>query len=119
MPEHFHRSEFTCPKSGYSFVRPLLLERLEVARAIHQRPMRIVSGYRSPEHNHEVGGAQDSQHVYGAAADLELGALTVAHAIKCGFTGIGSRGDWATHVDVRDGRLTQWSYLTHYPNPPG
>jgi uncharacterized protein YcbK (DUF882 family) len=110
---HFSRAEFRCPHCGEAFVRPRLLEALERLRAIHGRPIPIVSGYRCPVHNHAVGGARDSQHVYGSAADLPLGAATVAEAARSGFVGIGSRGPWAVHVDVRDGKPARWSYGTH------
>jgi len=35
-------------------------------------PIRISSGYRSPEVNDKVGGSSRSQHVHGQAADLQL-----------------------------------------------
>jgi hypothetical protein len=34
----------------------------------------------------------------------------VAEAESVGFRGIGSRGSWATHVDMRDGPVARWSY---------
>jgi hypothetical protein len=33
-------------------------------------PLRVLSGYRTPEHNRRVGGARASQHVEGRALDL-------------------------------------------------
>jgi uncharacterized protein YcbK (DUF882 family) len=73
-------------------------------------PLVIVSGYRCPPHNRTVGGAPDSQHMYGAAADLELGVATADQARRAGFTGIGTNGNFATHVDVRDGGFQTWTY---------
>lgn len=35
-------------------------------------PIRITSGYRSPKVNKAVGGANNSDHLYGYAADIEL-----------------------------------------------
>ena len=76
------------------------LERLRVA--VH-RPIRIVSGYRCQQHNAAVGGAPRSQHLYGKAADLVVGLATVPEALAAGFTGVGHRGQWVVHVDVRQG----------------
>jgi zinc D-Ala-D-Ala carboxypeptidase len=83
---------------------------LEELRARHGRPIRIVSGYRCPVHNAQVHGAPDSQHMYGTAADLLPGVASVGDAEAAGFIGIGSRGAWATHVDMRDGPHARWSY---------
>jgi uncharacterized protein YcbK (DUF882 family) len=107
---HFTRAEFACPHCGESFVRPSLVALLERIRAHYNRPLRIVSGYRCPVHNHAVGGAPDSQHVYGAAADLPLGIVEPGVALSLGATGIGVKRSWVTHVDVRDGAATRWSY---------
>jgi zinc D-Ala-D-Ala carboxypeptidase len=89
---------------------PLLLERLEVLRRLVGVPLIIRSGYRCPEHNAAIGGARQSQHLYGRAADLDAGIATFGQARSAGFTGIGTFGRWATHVDVRPGPLTTWRY---------
>jgi len=33
-------------------------------------PVKITSGYRSPEHNVQIGGVNDSQHLTGEACDI-------------------------------------------------
>lgn len=66
-------------------------------------PVTIVSGYRDPEHNHAVGGAANSQHLYGNGADIPQKA-TVAQVRALGrFSGIGyeSSTGLVRHVDVR------------------
>jgi len=47
-----------------------LFEALDVIREAWGGPLVIVSGYRSPQHNEKVGGAQHSQHMQGRAVDL-------------------------------------------------
>lgn len=94
-------------------MRPQLLERLELVRQIHARPIRIVSGYRCPVHNAAVGGARDSQHMYAAAADVPRGSFSLDDAVSVGFTGVGLQGGVPIHVDVRDGPLTTWAYPSH------
>jgi uncharacterized protein YcbK (DUF882 family) len=87
------------------------LQRLETVRALAGgHPLRIVSGYRCPPHNKAVGGAKDSQHMYGAAADIPAGRVTPAQATRAGFTGLGIQAGWVVHVDVRDGPITTWHY---------
>jgi uncharacterized protein YcbK (DUF882 family) len=111
--KHFKLSEFRCPHCGVALVRPDLLAALEELRARLGRPVPIVSGYRCPPHNADVGGASNSQHMYAAAADLPDKLATISEAKAAGFTGIGSKGDYAIHVDVRDGPLAMWTYPTH------
>jgi len=107
---HFQSREFRCPHCQVALARDLLLQRLEVLRASVGRPLVIRSGYRCPPHNAAVGGAADSMHMYAAAADLESGVATLDDARRAGFTGVGTQGRWAVHVDVRDGPFETWQY---------
>ncbi len=88
-----------------------LVDHLEqLRRDAGGRPLNILSGYRSAETNRRVGGATNSQHLHGRAADIPAGYATQAQAVAAGFTGIGMSGKWATHVDVRPGGVTVWHY---------
>lgn len=88
-----------------------LVDALERLRRIRGgRPLTIISGYRSASHNAAVGGVKNSQHLYGRAADIPAGYATVGEAARAGFTGIGSQGPWAVHVDVRPGPAARWTY---------
>lgn len=64
----------------------------------------INSGFRSIAHNRAVGGATNSQHLYGIAADIVVSNRSVSQVIQvaktCGFSGI-IRYDTFTHVDSR------------------
>jgi zinc D-Ala-D-Ala carboxypeptidase len=105
LSTHFSSSEFRCHHCGRLPQRPpqRLLDGLEVVRQNLGGPVKIVSGYRCPIHNREVGGASDSRHVHGDAADLQPGVLTIADAKTIGFVGIGHCRGWVVHVDVRPG----------------
>ena len=52
------------------------------------RPIFISSGYRSPKLNSHIGGASDSQHMAGQAADFECWSVSnvrLFHAIRYRF----------------------------------
>jgi uncharacterized protein YcbK (DUF882 family) len=107
---HFSAVELRCPHCRELFIRPALLQVLERIRSKIGRPLPIASAYRCPVHNRRVGGAVNSQHVYGAAADIPLGLVAPATAESAGAVGIGTQGAWVRHVDVRDGAPARWVY---------
>lgn len=51
-------------------------EWLEVARALLMVPLLVTSGFRTTEHNTEIGGSDTSDHVTGLAADFIAQGLT-------------------------------------------
>jgi uncharacterized protein YcbK (DUF882 family) len=111
LSAHFSRAEFDPNDENRDVhVSHELLAVLERIRAINGRPLRIVSGIRSPAHNARVGGVRGSQHPKGTAADIPPGRATVAQARAAGAVGIGARGLWAIHVDVRPGPPAHWHY---------
>jgi uncharacterized protein YcbK (DUF882 family) len=98
-----------------------LIEQLEIIRsACGDRPITITSGYRSPEHNSKEGGAKNSQHIKGTAADFKVAGLTPkqvgvivknliqSNQIIPGGLGIYARGrgGWV-HYDIR-GTFVEW-----------
>lgn len=113
LSDHFSAAEFRCKGGSHTShppVHPELVQVLERLRAIKGgRPLAIVSGIRCSRHNAAVGGASRSQHLYGKAADIPAGYATVAEAERAGAKGIGSRGPWAIHVDVRPS-AARWRY---------
>jgi zinc D-Ala-D-Ala carboxypeptidase len=105
LSAHFSRYEFRCHHCGLVEVDHLLVARLELLRAAVGKPLRIVSGYRCPTHNAQVGGAPHSYHLTGAAVDPEAGYCNVPQAEAAGFRGIGVRNGRVVHLDVRKGPL--------------
>jgi peptidoglycan hydrolase-like protein with peptidoglycan-binding domain len=74
-------------------------------------PVMVVSGYRDPYYNAQIGGAANSQHIYGKAVDIKV-PLTVARSVAL-INGIGICDDAvprACHIDVRDGERVEWQY---------
>ncbi len=47
---------------------------LDPLRELYGKPIRVNSGYRSPKVNEAVGGAKNSDHLYGFAADITAGS---------------------------------------------
>lgn len=108
---HFTWLEMGNPPARHRLRTIHLVNHLEALReARGHRRLRVISAYRSSARNRAVGGASRSQHLWGAAADIPAGYATVSQAVDAGFTGIGSSGQWATHVDVRPGPLVRWAY---------
>jgi hypothetical protein len=115
LSEHFTIWEFNCKHCGTLPVEGIdqhLVLLLEDARDhFGDKPVTINSGYRCPEHNAEVGGVEDSQHVEGTAADFTVEGATPAE-VYAYFDPWheGGLGLYSTfvHIDVRDTRA-RWT----------
>lgn len=68
----FKINEFTCRCCGVGefIISGKLLTALQSIRNDFKNPMIINCGYRCPKHNAEVGGAPQSAHLSGEAADI-------------------------------------------------
>lgn len=107
---HFKLGEFAC-KNGADEVRYIteLFDKLEELRAYGGFTVSINSGYRTAAYNKKIGGASNSQHIKGTAADIVVrkdGEVVNAKLICClcqslGFKGIGYISANAVHVDMR------------------
>ena len=58
------------PKEAEENLRSLVEQVLDPLREQYGRPIRVTSGYRCPKLNNLVGGAPNSQHMRGEAADI-------------------------------------------------
>jgi zinc D-Ala-D-Ala carboxypeptidase len=89
LSPHFRLYEFEDPTTGEVILDPGLVFRLEVLRHSHGASITISSGYRTPEHNMQVGGVPQSKHLTGKAVDIpghpeKVRSLSVS-AVKAGF----------------------------------
>ena len=86
-----------------------LLDCLDVLRSRFNRPLRVLSAFRSPYHNAKVGGAPMSRHLIGDAVDLSIvnedKLLLKRLAKDLGFTGFGYYRTFL-HIDL--GRKREW-----------
>ena len=93
-----------------------LAKNLQVLRNHIQKPITIISGYRTPEYNKKCGGVKRSQHLLAKAADIIVSGMTslevrdtIIQLIKDGKMDSGGVGIYPTftHYDVR-GRNSRW-----------
>lgn len=102
---NFSRSEFKCPHCGrLEGPSDRLLDALQALRTAKGRALTIISGYRCPTKNAAVGGASNSRHMAGDAADIPGGYATVDDCQRAGFVSVGVRHGRVIHVDTWPGR---------------
>jgi len=114
LSKNFNMQEFECTHPDHRHVRvdEELVEKLQQLRDKLGVPLIINSAYRCPERNKQVGGAKNSQHLYGKAADISMHNIDLPIeevrelAEKIGFRGIGLYNSFI-HVDVRH-RKARW-----------
>ena len=108
LSRNFVVREFACKDgSDAVLVAPRLAMVLQTIRDHFGAAVTINSGYRTPQYNTKVGGAEHSQHCYGTAADIvvrgQKPATVAAYArtIMPDWGGVGVYGSF-THIDVRE-----------------
>lgn len=110
LEEVYDWRESKCPILGIS---PRTLEAFEHIRLrLGGKPLRILSGFRTPATNAEVGGAKNSYHMQGRALDIEIpqGRMIEAEKYAEEFFGeTGGIGIYPTFIHIDDrGRKTRW-----------
>ena len=95
--KYFKMNEFQCkdgcemPASAQENIKALVEQVLDPIREQLGKPIMVNSGYRCPRHNLRVGGAVNSQHMKGEAADIRLAEMAdnaeIVSAIK-------ENGEW-------------------------
>lgn len=115
VSKYFQPEEFICHCGcGRGGVVDELLMELDDIREYFGAPVYIDCGRRCVEHNRAVGGAPDSQHLIGYAADIRIqghapGVVQAyLHNAYEGRYGIGSYPTF-THFDVRERGPARWA----------
>jgi uncharacterized protein YcbK (DUF882 family) len=94
-----------------------LAKNLQVLRDELKKPIKITSGYRDPSFNKKIGGASQSRHLTGQAADLKIEGYTpkqvaaiIEKLIAAGKMKQGGLGIYSTwiHYDCR-GTAARWT----------
>lgn len=109
LSDHFKVKEFACKDgSDEIYIDSDLVSKLELLRSYVDCPITITSGYRTAAYNKKVGGADNSYHVKGMAADITCKKFNAAEIGLCaaalGFKGVIIYRNRFTHVDTREGR---------------
>ncbi|MFB8117125.1 D-Ala-D-Ala carboxypeptidase family metallohydrolase [Streptomyces sp. NPDC056465] len=123
---HFNWSEFTDRSSGTfnggklsaaatrENARRAMYKLEALRKKLGNTAITVNSGFRSIAHNAEIGGASDSMHLYGTAADLDVPGVSnrtvYQKAETCGFSGLERYTVDHQHVDSRAdlGRAWWW-----------
>ena len=113
LSANFNSSEFDCHGSGCcssTLVDDKLVTYLQQIREHFGKPVNISSGYRCAIHNKNIGGATNSRHSKGQAADIYISGVAPAEIAKyaesIGILGIGlyetNSDGFFIHVDTRE-----------------
>lgn len=110
LSSNFTVKEFACSDgSDAVLVAPRLVMVLQSIRSHFGKAVTINSAYRTPQKNAAVGGAAQSQHCYGTAADIVVKGVAPAEVaayareIMPDWGGVGIYAQQGfTHVDVRE-----------------
>lgn len=110
--KYFTRQEFECHcQCGKDTVDYRLAELLDAIREHFGVPVKVTSGNRCSEYNAYIGGAANSQHLKGKAADIKIKGVKPQDVADYAETllkegGIGRYNSF-THVDVRS-KKARW-----------
>ena len=95
-------------------LKPSLVRVLKTVERHYGKKMIVTSGYRSPTHNRKVRGARNSQHMYCAAADVQVPGVSkweLAEFVRR-MPGRGGVGTYchteSVHIDVGPERDWNW-----------
>lgn len=108
--QYFKVREFACKDgSDTVLIDDNLVDRLDRIRTVFGAGVTITSGYRTTSYNANVGGASNSQHTKGTAADIQVRGvppLAIANYVEETYSsgGIGVYGTF-THIDTRSSRV--------------
>lgn len=107
LSKNFDSKEFACQCGcGFDTISPKLVEELQLLRETLNTPITINSGCRCPKHNKEVGGAGESIHMQGLAADINVKGVStkavydILDKLHPNTYGLGVYPTWV-HLDVR------------------
>ena len=117
---NFSADEFNCSHCGKNEMKSEFMGKLQVLRMRYDKPMKITSGYRCPDHPIEAKKDKPGAHASGLACDVAVNGQQayelMKHALALGFKGIGvsqkSNGPRFIHLDTLEEapRPNVWSY---------
>ena len=112
LEKNFSLHEFRC-KDGTDVPEDLidnvalLAKNLQILREYIQKPIIVISGYRTLEYNTKIGGAKRSLHLVAKAGDIIVPGLTSLE-IKDTILQLIKEGK------MKEGGIGIYSYFVHY-----
>jgi len=112
LSKNFKKSEFKC-NDGSSVPDDLmdnlkdLVENLQIIRDTIDKPIRIISGYRSPKYNRKIDGARRSQHLKAKAADIVIRGMSPVEVHRAVLRLI-------KESKIKKGGVGLYKYFVHY-----
>lgn len=118
LSDHFCAGEFF-PADGqciYIRILPQLVSLLEVLRKrLGGKPVHVISGYRTPGYNRDIGGSLHSPHVDGLACDICVPHVPLLHLWEVADELVADHGGVGycpernfVHIDLRGTRV-RWA----------
>jgi uncharacterized protein YcbK (DUF882 family) len=78
LSDNFTLGEFACHDgSDHVLIHPSLVALLQTIRTHFGKPVKVLSAYRTPEYNAKIGGAKNSTHKKGMAADITIRGVSL------------------------------------------
>lgn len=112
---NFYPAEFACPHCHVVMIHEDLWRAVQMIRDAAMAPVIINSGFRCSIHNQVVGGSENSDHLYGFAADIcipgmtadEVGKIAARFPQTIKRIGVYMNKDFV-HIGVRDRGVRTW-----------
>ena len=112
LSKNFESTEFDCKCKNKTCttteIDPKLVEYLQKIRDYFGKAVTINSAYRCEKHNKSVGGASQSKHKFGQAADIKVSGIkplkVAQYAEFIGIKGIGQYSNFV-HIDTRTNKF--------------
>ena len=112
LTEHFKVREFACKDGSDKILHDTKLS--ELSEKIRQHTGKAISAYRTITYNKKVGGATNSQHTKGTAADVIVSGVDPLEIAKIAEFYMGPTGGIGyypfskfVHIDVRES-MSRW-----------
>ena len=112
LSPNFESTEFDCKCKNKTCttteIDPKLVEYLQKIRDYFGKAVTINSAYRCDKHNKSIGGASQSKHKFGQAADIKVSGIkplkVAQYAEFIGIKGIGQYSNFV-HIDTRTNKF--------------
>ena len=101
--EFFTMAELSCRHCGKLEIDWTFFDLITELRKFIDKPIKVSSFYRCPEHNQQIGGTKNSAHLYGKGIDISLvNTPLVSLVIAVEQFGVGKFNGMGYYPDSQD-----------------